>query len=146
MKEKFFHSYFLKYLWWNNYLWHFFHIVLPTYQWLCSETYFINFNAYNEFLCLQCQFQCLKWILVLTMLPISIVPTGQFFVVRMIHEASRLSHLSPQFIKKIAHFLGRVSSSSWIRTHGPTVSRSDVLQMYYLSRWWNVIFSSTFYM
>ena len=81
-------------------LWHFFHIVLPTYQWLCSETYFINFNAYNEFLCLQCQFQCLKWILVLTMLPISIVPTGQFFVVRMIHEASRLSHLSPQFIKK----------------------------------------------
>ena len=81
-------------------LWNFFHIVMPTQQSLFSETYFINFNAWNEFLCLQCQFQCLKWILVLTMLPISIVPTGQFFVVRMIHEASRLSHLSPQFIKK----------------------------------------------
>ena len=29
-----------------------------------------------------------------------LVPTGQFFVVRMLHEASRLIHLSPQFIKK----------------------------------------------
>ena len=29
-----------------------------------------------------------------------LVPTGQFFVVRMLHEASRLIHLSPQFITK----------------------------------------------
>ena len=58
------------------YLWNFFYIVMPSQQSLFSETYFINFNAWNEFLCLQCQFQCLKWILVLTMLPISIVPTG----------------------------------------------------------------------
>ena len=52
----------------------------------------------------------------------AVVPTGQFFVVLMIHEASRLSHLSPQFIKKIFAIFGRGQART--RVAGSEVGRS----------------------
>ena len=68
----------------------------------------MNFDAGNEF----------QWNNDL----FSISPTGQFYVVLMIHEASRLSHLSPQFIKKIFAIFGRGQART--RVTGSKVGRS----------------------